>query len=499
MSRKPLNTARTDKLFNTGRGEEGRRDENRRFFLQVIQDFDGRVGNKLCNLRARLNESWEKEESSASSQSQDYLEEEFQRLRVGVENQRCPEQKVTRPKKPPHKRVLRYVSKRLEKLKNSVVQIAGRSPESSTEDSADYRRDARTHSAYYCKMSTPSLLQWSVEQPGIFSVQETQETEYDHSKGREDTYSVGVAKGRRQSPPPPQKLKFRCRTKSEIKTDPEFSMHLLKWPPAESTLKAAPKKSGPVREHAQRWERRDVSIAGMSSTRKLPQLNFKTRTVSEIKSDPHFSHFLLKWPPECSALKPVPKQRGSNKYSDSWEKDIKNSHKPVGRFDPRKVRVSSPKPRDRLTQATHEEAGSRDVGRLRILSQPQTQQKLLGGSRVPDSCEHFMPRYTLKSAVDTSEESWESESQERPEGLSLFRSQKSGIQHRAAEVSKNLEKVTTAKRYWMNHIKELESEAKSLEKELEEIDNKIKPRRPTVVLHGKGIHTKKFRRKLKRH
>lgn len=493
MSKKTVTTERTDKMFNKGRREETRRDENRRFFLQVINDFDGRMGNKLYNLRARLNESWDTEESRASSlRSQEYLEEEIKRLSLINENlqkrQQSLEQKVKKPKKPPHERMLRCVSKGFRKFKKSVEEITGKSTENSTDD--NYKTETQTSSAYYSKASTPSMLKWSPPKPRTFSVQETDETEH----RREDSYSVGVAKGS----PRGQRFKFRCRTKSEIRNDPNFSMYLLKWPPTGSTLKPALKKSGPVQERTESWEQRiDVSIAGMSSALKVPRVNFKTRTVSEIKRDPHFSNFLLKWPPECSALKPLPKKCGTNKYLENWEKDIKKGHKLVGRFDLRKVKMPSTKPCEMFTQATREEA-DRDVGRLRIPSRPQAQQKLLGGSEIPDSCEHFMPRYTLKSAMITSEASWETENKECQEDLSSVQSQKSGIQHRAAEVSKHLEKATTAKIYWINHIKELENEAKSLEKELKEIDDKIEPRRPPMVSQGKGIHTKKFKRKLKK-
>lgn len=495
MSKKTVTTEKTDKTFSLRRREEITRDENRKFFLQVIHDFDGRMGNKLYKLRARLNESWDEESRASPPQTQEYLEEEIKRLGDINENvekqQRSREEKVKKEKKPPHERMLKCVSKGFRKWKKSVEEITGKSTENSTGDTNDYKRDTQTHSAYYRRTSSPSSLQWSLAKPGIFSIQES--PQIDKCEG------VGVAKGRMLSSPKGQRFKFKCRTKSEIKSDPKFSMYLLKWPPTESTLKPTLKKSGPVQEPTEILEQSvDVSIAGMSSTLKVPRINFKTRTVSEIRRDPQFSNFLLKWPPESSALKPLPKKCGTNKHSETWEKDIKKGHKHDGLLDLPKFRIPNTKPCEMLTQATHKEADNRDVGRLRIPCRPQTQQKLLGGSEIPDSCEHFMPIYTVKSAMNTSEASWESENKECPEDLSSVQSQKSGIQHRAAEVSKHLEKATTAKIYWMNHIKELENEAKSLEKELKEIDNKIEPRKPTTVSQGKGIHTKKFKRKLKK-
>lgn len=502
MSKKTVNTERTDKMFNTRRREEIRREENRKFFLRVINDFDGRVGNKLCKLRARLNESWDNEESRASSvQSQECLEEEVKRLSFINENlekrQSSLEQKVRKAKKPLHERMLRCVSKGFRKLKKSA-EVTGKSTENGTDDTQNYKTDTPTSSVYDSDTSTPSLVKWSSAKPRMFSIQETDEPEYQHSSSGEDSYSAGVTEGRVHSSPRGQRFKFRCRTKSEIKNDPNFSMYLLKWPPTGSTLKPALKKSGPVRDHTESWDQHvDLSVAAMSSTLKAPRVNFKTRTVFEIKRDPHFSDFLLKWPPECSALKPVPKKCGTNKYSENEGKDIKKGPKHIGSFDLRKVGMPSTKACEKLTQAAHEEAASRDVGRLGIPSWPQTQQELLRGSEIPDSCEHFMPRYTLMSAMDTSEASWETENKECPEDLSSVQSQKSGIQHRAAAVSKHLEKATTAKIYWTNHIKELENEAKSLKKELKEIDNKIEPRKTTTVSQGEGMHTKKFKRKLK--
>lgn len=311
------------------------------------------------------------------------------------------------------------------------------------------------------------------------------------------SFSVGAANGRIHSSPTGQRFKFRCRTLSEIKNDPTFSRYLLKWPPAESNLKPALKKNAPVgpvapvrlvrpvapvtpvapvQEHTEGQDHHiDLSIAGMSSTLKAPRVNFKTRTVSEIRRDPHFSKFLLKWPPESSGLNPFPKTCGTNRYPENWEKDVKKGHKLVGRFDLRKVGMPSTKPCETLTQATHEDAKSIDFGRLRIPSQPQPQQRLLGGSESPDSCEHFMSRYTLKSGTNSSEASWETESKECPEDLSSVQSHRSGIQYRAAEVSKHLENVTTAKVYWTNDIKELENEAKTLEKELKEMITKSNP------------------------
>lgn len=559
MSKTTVNSEKTDNLCNLGRQEESRREENRDFFLQVINDFDGRVGDKLFNLRARLNEPWDNEDSRAPPpQSQEYLQEEIKRLSFINENlekrQRSLEQKVKKPKKPPHERMLRCVSKGFKKLKKSVGGKTSKSTEISTDNANNYKMDTQTTSAYSSQTSIPSSVKWSSSKPRIFSVQETNETEQEHTDRRENIrFSVGAANERIHSSPTGQRCNFRCRTKSEIKSDPKFSTYLLKWPPAESNLKPALKKSaparpvspfapvalvgpagpvtpvtpvaqvglvGPVRPVApvapvvpagpigpigpvqERTEGRDhcvdLSIAGMCSTPKAPRVNFKTRTVSEIRRDPHFSNFLLKWPPESSRLNPIPNMCGTNKYSENWEKDVKKGQKLVGRFDLRKVGMPSSKHCETLTQDAYEDAESRDVGRLRMPSQPQTQHRLLGGSESPDSCEHFMSRYTLKSGLNTSEASWETESKDWPEDLSSVQSQKSVIQFGAAGVSKHLENAATAKVCWTNHIKELENEAKSLEKELKDIDKKIEPRKPTMVSQGKGIHTKKFKRKLKK-
>lgn len=500
VSRKAGNTERTDKMFNAGRREETGREENRTFFLQVINDFDGRMGNELYDLRARLDESWDNDESRASPpRSQEYLTDEIKRLSIINENlekrQMSLEQKVKKVKRPPHERMLRCVSKGFRKLKESMGAKTGKSTDDSPADANNYKTETQTSSAYSSDTSAPSLLKWSSAKPRIFSVEETDEPEYEHTKRREDSYGLGVAMGRIHRSPRGQRFKFRCRTKSEIRSDPNFSTHLLKWPPTDSTLKPAVKKSGPAQERSESWEQRvDVSIAGMSSTPKGPRVNFKTRTVSEIKRDPHFSDFLLKWPPECSALKPVQKECGTSKYSENWGKDVKKGHKHFGRFDLRKVRMPSTKP----CETPPQEAGSRDVGGLRIPGWPQAQQKLLGGSEIPDSCEHFTPRYTLKSAMNTGEASWESGNKDWPEELSSVQIQKSGIQYRAAEVSKDLEKATIAKIYWVKHIRELEKEAKGLEVELKDIDKKMEPRNPTTVSQGKNIHTKKFKRKLKK-
>lgn len=489
MSKNTVNTARTDKMFNGGRQEDTKKDENRKFYLQVINDFDGRVGNKLFSLRARLDESWDNEESRASPQLQEQLAEEIRRLSLINENlekrQRSLEQKVKKPKKSPHERMLRCVSKRFRKLKKSVEEMTGKSSENSTADTDNYKMDTQNSSSCSSRMSTPSLLQWSSAKSPLFSGQEAEErAEYQHASRWEDNYSVGVAKGIRHTSPRGQRFKFRCRTKSEIKNDPNFSTYLLEWPPTGSTLKPALRKSAADQEPTQRSER-DVSIAGMFSTPKVPRVSFKTRTISEIKRDPDFSSFLMKWPPECSALKPIPKKCGTNKHSANWEKEITKGHKLVGRFDHLTVRMPSTKPCEMLTRATHEQADSR----FRSPSRPQTQHKLLGGHEIPHSCEDFIPKYTPKSAI-TSQVSWGTEGKECLEDLSSFQSQKSGIQHRAAEVSKQLEQATTAQIYWMNHNKELEN-VKSLKKEFK----KIEPRHLSMVSQGKEIYTKKFKRK----
>lgn len=205
MSKKPVNTKRSDKLLTTGGWEEIRQDENRRFFLQVIDDFDRRAEKRLDDLRARLNEPWEEDESRASSPpSQEFLEE-IKRLsaidEVLEKRQRSPHQKVKKDKKPPHARMLHWVSKGFRKLKKPAEEIAGKSTENSPDETNHFKTEP--NSVYYSKSSSASLLQWSPARPPVFSVPETDETGYQHT----DAYGGGVAAGGGPGSPRGQDLK----------------------------------------------------------------------------------------------------------------------------------------------------------------------------------------------------------------------------------------------------------------------------------------------------
>lgn len=80
--------------------------------------------------------------------------------------------------------------------------------------------------------------------------------------------------------------------------DPEFSKFLLKWP---LSLKPVPVKTGTDKDGTEDCE--EDGEKKTSSPPRASTLSIRTRTDSEIKNDPEFSKFLLKWPPEGSALK----------------------------------------------------------------------------------------------------------------------------------------------------------------------------------------------------
>lgn len=105
--------------------------------------------------------------------------------------------------------------------------------------------------------------------------------------------------------------------KSERKKDPESSKFLLKWP---LSLKPVPEKT--YDKDTETFE--NNAQKNVSSPPTAPKFSFRRWTNSEIKNDPDFSKYLLKWPPEDSAINPVPKTSAtSNEGPENCIEDIK--------------------------------------------------------------------------------------------------------------------------------------------------------------------------------
>lgn len=105
--------------------------------------------------------------------------------------------------------------------------------------------------------------------------------------------------------------------KSERKKDPESSKFLLKWP---LSLKPVPEKT--YDKDTETFE--NDAQKNVSSPPTAPKFSFRRWTNSEIKNDPDFSKYLLKWPPEDSAINPVPKTSAtSNEGPENCIEDIK--------------------------------------------------------------------------------------------------------------------------------------------------------------------------------
>lgn len=90
----------------------------------------------------------------------------------------------------------------------------------------------------------------------------------------------GEDDGARQGPPPGKK-------------HPESYQIRLKWPPEGSTLKPVPERSG--------TDSKDADNAEEEPQKRMFGKRRK-RSTAEIRQDPEFARFLLKWPPDGSTF-----------------------------------------------------------------------------------------------------------------------------------------------------------------------------------------------------
>lgn len=259
-------------------------DEGRKNFQKLTDDSD----NLLENLRGCMNDSLDFKESKASFRR---LHKDLERSLVGGQDisDLCKERQLVlkRSSENTQKNTVQKYETETEDVNHNEKDLQNRHED---EDNGWAQRVKCGHLPMSERKKDPEsskfLLKWPLSLKPV-----PEKTHNEDTETFEDDAQKNVS-----SPLTAPKFSFRRWTNSEIKTDPEFSKYLLKWPPEDSTIKLAPKTSARSNEGPENCKE-DIQKK-MSSPPGGPKFSFRKRSDSEIKTDPEFSKYLLKWPPE---------------------------------------------------------------------------------------------------------------------------------------------------------------------------------------------------------